>query len=151
MRVLGAQYGTVSDIEIMWMVINGLGLAFSLYNLFENWKDFNSASKVRARNGRYVLALTAVKIELARTLILTILLTLGILSMTLPDAPTSMLTTQQLLITIVFKWGLMLSAALISYQSYLNREARKRVLDIEYGRVPDPPPVVVHDPGAEMP
>lgn len=151
MRILGAQYGTVSDIEIMWMVINGLGLSFSLYNLWENWKDFNSASKVRTRNGRYVLALAAVKIELARTLILTILLTLGVLSMTLPDTPTDLLTTQQLLITIFFKWGLMVSAALIAYQSYLNREARKRVLDVEYGRDPAPPPMVVVEPGAETP
>lgn len=131
---LAAQYGTISDIEILWTLIAGSGLIFSLYNIREALRDRRAIVESNIGNGRKKIAGHALRNEAARALIQVIFLVIGILTMTYadpatinPDQPWNLT-----LISIVFRWGLIFSAILISLKSFwsfqLRRELRKDAL-----------------------
>lgn len=127
LNIIGAQYGTVSDIEVVWTALAGFGLAFSLFNLRDAWHDY-SALGVLA-NGRRGIAVLSIKMEATRTVIQAIFFTIGISAMTIPDAPDQLhQPTKLIVLSILFRWGLVISAILIFYQSYANYQLRRQLL-----------------------
>jgi hypothetical protein len=84
---LAAQYGTVSDVELVWTIIATVGAGFSIYNLRDALKDRAALKRLHNRNGRWLLANFAIRAEAARLAIQLIFLTIGILAMLIVDAP----------------------------------------------------------------
>lgn len=125
MSVLVAAYwGRISDIEIAFTLISLGGLWFSFYNLRDAYWDRRAIEG--ERNGRAAIAQVAMRVEIARFVILLILASLGITAMTLREVPDVIDQPWNLvLIGILFRWGLIFVALLVLYQSVENRRLRQ--------------------------
>lgn len=140
MFIIAAQYGTISDIEIMFGLIALFGLIFSLYNVREAQEDIGYLRERNIGNGRMKIAVFARRAEIARATIQSIFVMLAIMAMLFPDQPS--LPNEPLKLVIyrfLFVWGLMISAALLSLKSYWNWHLRRELLD-EGSRDNDPAP-----------
>jgi hypothetical protein len=137
---LAAQYGTVSDVELVWTIIATVGAGFSIYNLRDALKDRAALKRLHNRNGRWLLANFAIRAEAARLAIQLIFLTIGILAMLIVDAP-DQLHQPPLIVAlgIVFRWGLIVSALLLTLKSYWGYSLRRTLLS----------PQVMADPNSE--
>lgn len=123
--MLAAAYGSVSDIEIFWVVLVFCGLLFSLYNVKEARADQKALKEAGVANGRGKIAQFAVRSEMARTAIQLIFLTIGILAMFLAETPDSLDQPWHLTaIGFAFRWGLITAAALITLKSYWSWRLR---------------------------
>jgi hypothetical protein len=132
LNLLAAQYGSISDIEIVWTLIAGIGLAFSIFNVREAFADRAALKLAGVKNGRKMIADEGLLQELARTVIQAIFLTIGLLAMTYPDPPdVSDRPWNLVLIGIVFRWGLIISASLIMLKSFGAWRLRRRLNDIQ--------------------
>lgn len=129
MSWVAAGYGTVSDIEVAWVLLNLAGILLSSYNVRGAWLDRQAATRLApATNGRRRLARTQERVELARFAIQTILLVIGVGAMLLPDAMARDLPTRYVVYGAVFRWGMISVAVLVAYQSWENF-ALRRYLD----------------------
>jgi hypothetical protein len=122
--MLGAAYGTVGDIEIMWTLIAVIGLGFGAFNLRDAWCDRKFLIANDIHNGRRVIANYAIRAEIARIIIQTIFTVAGILAMILPEPPRATSVDTAVVIGAVIRWGFIVSGALILFKSvdaYLTR------------------------------
>lgn len=138
--VLAAQYGSVSDIEIVWTLIALFGLGFAIWNFFDavaGYRDLGARL-----NGLRQTAVASIKLEATRVVIQTIFVLIGVLAMTLKDPSNSLHQPWRvLLLGAVFRWGLVISAGLVMYQSYINFEIRRLMRAYAYDNAaPDPAP-----------
>lgn len=126
--ILGENYGSVSDIEIVWVLLTGLALIFSLYNMWASILDYRYLRLLHLPpNGRKDQAEGTIIAETARTMILLIFLSIGIIAMTLPEAPPNLdIPRNQEIASILIRWGLIASAVLIAVQSVNNARIRRR-------------------------
>lgn len=136
--LLAAQYGSVSDIELVWTLLALAGLSFSVYNVREAAADLGALKRSGERNGRMLLARMTVRSEVARMAIQLIFLTIGIGAMTLQDAQNqSQLPFRVALVSFLIQWGLIFASALISLKSYWAYSMRSQ-LKTHYGDPQDP-------------
>lgn len=121
-------YGTVSDIEIVWVGLASVGVGFTLYNMISAYKDMRYLMGLKLPpNGRRDLAVSTVLVEAMRLICLLIFIAIGIAAMTLPEIPPDLqIPTNQLVIGILIRWGLILASILIILQSILNAAIRRR-------------------------
>lgn len=133
--MIAASYGTVSDIEVVWTAIATAGVVFSFYNLRASLQDLRAI--VNLTNGRRVVAKTQMKLEVSRVIIQCIFIAIGILAMLVPEAPDQLdQPLRYILLGLIFRWGLIISAFLVTYQSYINLRARqdlRHMLEASYG------------------
>ena len=123
-----AAYGSVSDIEIVWTAVALIGGAFSIYNVRDAIKDVR-ALPTNVQNGRRIVAWASLRVEMARLTIQTIFAVIGFLAMLVPEVPDSTeLPTAQAVAGAAFRMGLLLSGALLAYQSMENRRMRTLLL-----------------------
>lgn len=123
-RLLAAQYGTVSDIEIVWTLIAACGLVFAIFNLNEAFKDWRELGP--RLNGLRQIASLSLKLEATRVVIQSIFVAIGLMAMTLKDPPDQLdLPWRVVAVTAMFRWGLVTSALLVMYQSFANFQARR--------------------------
>jgi hypothetical protein len=126
MSFVAAGYGTVADIEIAWTLIAVFGAALSVTNVRDALADLRATGHLRALNGRRTIAVTGLKVEIARLSIQLIFTLIGLLAMLVDDPPpVTMLPWELAVLGIVFRWGLILSAVLVLYQSIENRRLRQ--------------------------
>jgi hypothetical protein len=126
--ILGASYGSIEDIEILWTLIALVGLFFALFNLKESLVDRKSIKSLNITNGRAKIAKTGLKSEVARVIKQLIFLAIGVIAMSLPGVEYHTLTWSQLLINIAIRWGLITASFLTTYQSYLYYKLRRDLL-----------------------
>jgi hypothetical protein len=136
LTVLAAAYGSVSDIELLFIAIAGFGLFFSFFNIREAIGDIKAlkaidADQIDNYEARLILAKATLKAEIARGIIQLVFLSLGAMAAFTPEAPPQILTTFQTVFGFVFRWGLTLSAALIAYKSYLTKHTRDVIKNID--------------------
>ena len=132
MSFLAAQYGTVSDIELVWTIIALVGIIFSGFNVYNAILDRKALAKLPVRNGRWLLASFALRAELARMAILLIFFSIGIGAMLLQDPPSQLtLPTVQVVVGTIFRWGLVISALLITLKSYWAYELRNTLMSAD--------------------
>jgi hypothetical protein len=124
--MIAASYGSVSDIEVVWTMIATIGLVYAALNLRSAFLDMRALGGFR--NGRYVIATTSVKLELTRIIIQSVFATIGIFAMTLPDVPQDSLPTKLVIFGAIFRWGLIICAVCVAYQSFVNHQVRKALL-----------------------
>lgn len=130
MNILGEAYGTISDIEIFWVLMTSVALAFSLYNTWEAIQDyrfFRKQVQSPTVNGRQDQATGTIVAEVSRTVILLIFLSIGIGAMIIPEPPHNLeLPLDQRIVSALIRWGLILSAILILLQTLNNARIRRR-------------------------
>jgi hypothetical protein len=127
MSLLGAAYGSVSDIEIFWTLMALAGGVLSGYNLKESWEDMRVLRAHNIEDGRWLIARYSFRAELARLIIQSINFTIGVFAMTFPEPPP---TTEPLKTTIfrfLFTWGFITSASLLALKSYWNFSLRRNL------------------------
>lgn len=122
--LLAAAYGSVSDIELLWTLIALVGAGFSLYNVRDALKDYNSLGA--DPNGKRELASVAVKTEAGRLVVQCIFVAIGIAAMFVPEVPAAV--EQPLSIEIVgflVRWGIIASSVILTWKSYLVWRLRR--------------------------
>lgn len=136
LAVLSAAYGSVSDIEILLVIIAALGLVFSLYNFVQSLKDWRFLNDKGAKDHgprydpRMVVAWNALRSELARALIQVYFLTLGTFAMFLAEVPPEHhQATRIVVFGFIFRCGFIAASLLLSLKSYWSYQIRKRVLE----------------------
>lgn len=141
--MIAAQYGDVSDIEVVWTLIALAGFLLSIYNVRHAQRDRVWLRNLHADpNGRGKIATTQLCLELSRGVVQLIFVTIGVLAMLVPDARQTDLPLVYVLLGAFFRWGLIVSASLITWQSYLNYRLRVTLAEIYSRPQPseEPPP-----------
>jgi len=128
LSLLAASYGTVSDIELIWTLIAIVGLFFSLHNFKQSHEDLKFLRENGIGNGRVIIARFAMRAEAARALIQMIFITIGISAMFLEEADQGALPLKFIIFGAIFRWGLIISAGLLTYKSYLAYEVRRALI-----------------------
>ncbi len=126
---VAAQYWRISDIEIVWTLIASVGFVFSIYNFQDALGDYRAASTIM--NGRREVAILGLKMELCRMVIQAIFILIGLAAMTIADPPDQLARPWNLtLLSILFRWGMVISALLVLYMSYSNFRVRRILLHL---------------------
>lgn len=130
--MLAAQYGTISDIEIIWIALALFGLFYSTRNALEANKDCKTLKRAGVRNGRRKIALTVRFQDAARAAIHSIFATIGFLAALLPDPPNQLnLPWKQQVVSVLIRWGLIFGSAILVAQSFASNRLRKELLERE--------------------
>lgn len=136
-NLIAAQYGTVSDIEIVWTLIALFGASFALYNWREASADLRALKVAGTKNGRLLLASTNRVMESIRVVVQTIFLTIGLLAMTIPDRPDARLDNRIEITAFLIRWGIITASGLIAFKSFLAFRLRNELKE-SYGDPQDP-------------
>lgn len=123
---LAAAISTLSDIEALWIGVAAIGALVTAVNLVDSIQDKHSLTKKNIRNGRRLIANVTLLNESTRILIHLIFLAIGVLAATLPDAPSSIPATQQV-ISFLIRWGLITASVLLVTQSVSLRLMRRKL------------------------
>jgi len=140
--LIAAAYGSVSDIEILLVLISSIGLAFSIFNLRESWGDWRFLKNLGKTDygsnydPRMVVAINGLRSEVARTIIQTIYLSLGIFALFIPENH-AILPLKLQIFGFLFRWGFIAASILLTLKSYWGYQIRHRVLE-HYGFEDDP-------------
>ena len=126
--ILGAAYGSVSDIEIFWTLIATLGLCFSFYTIREASGDWLTIRDSGIGNGRKLLARSTLLSEWGRAVVQSIFLVIGVLAMFTPEAPNASEGPWYVVaIRVLITWGLISSSILISGNTALSFYTRRQL------------------------
>lgn len=126
--MIAANYGSIADIEIVWTLVAVAGAGFSLFNVNDAIKDVRYARDTPG-NGSRIVAWASLRVESARLVIQLIYALIGVFAMLLPEIPDQLdQPWDQVAIGAAIRWGLLLSGALIFYQSVENRRMRVLLL-----------------------
>ena len=128
--MIAAQYGTVGDIEILWVLIATFGLGFALWNYRDAVKDYRALKSIEAINGRMLLARAQKWQDGIRAMIHCIFILIGALAMFIPDSSVVDTSSPAFWIGIAVRWGLIFGAILLVVQSVIARVVRSKVMDI---------------------
>ena len=129
--IVAAQYGTVSDIEILWVVIAIIGFLVSAWNFWQAHLDCRALKTMKEPNGRRLIAKASRFQDATRMSVHAIFITIGLLAMTQKDVNNELLTDTQLALRFSITWGLVLGAVLLVTQSMVARNLRIRLLSDE--------------------
>jgi hypothetical protein len=126
--IAGAAYGSVSDIEVAWVLIALVGAVFAFFNLREAHNDKVRLRRLGIANGRHLLARTNFIAESTRLTKQIIFAVIGLLAFFVPEAPDTLdLPAVQAAIRFAITWGLILASVLTTYQSYLAFKVRREL------------------------
>lgn len=127
--LIGASYGTVGDIEIMWCFIALVGLGFSLYNVREAKRDYDALRITRtATNGKWVIASTTLWVEVIRVAIQLVFLSIGAVAMWLPQPHTDVQPLSFTVAGAIIQWGIIATSLLVTAQAVLTTRMREQLL-----------------------
>ena len=128
--MLGAAYGTFSDIEILWVLIALVGLVYSSMNAREAYADRQFIRDHSIINGRSLVANSIYFTELSRAVIQLIFLAVGVIAMTIPEIPPEAdVPTNIKIFGFIFRWGLIASSVLLTFKAFLANRVRKALLE----------------------
>lgn len=125
--MLAVSYGTVSDIEILITLIALVGIVFGVYNIRDAWKDRRKIVIAKVFNGRRLIANFAVRGEIARVYMQSVFAALGLLAMTLPEAPVQNQPLKIVIFGAIFRWGLISVTAVCLFKSIDSWRVRRAV------------------------
>ena len=122
-------HGNVSDIEILWTFLAIIGLAFSFHNVSESRKDLDVLRERGIRNGRWKIAMTALKAEVGRGIIQFIFMLIGIMAMLYPEPPAQIDSFKLSIYRFIFQWGFIASSVILVLKSYWNYQLRRELIE----------------------
>lgn len=125
--MIAAAYGSVSDIEIVWTVIAAVGLLFSAFTLGAARGDRRALIDAGIKNGRRKVALYTVLAETTRAIKQVIFLLIGGALMFVEEMPPRGVPLSLQIVGFAIRWGLILSSALTTLQSYLAFRLRREI------------------------
>lgn len=127
--VIAAQYGTVSDIEIMWTLLAAVSVIFGIFNYVDARADRAAARLSKVQNGRKVIANFAVYNELLRLGAQSIFVLIGVLAMLVPNRENvTSLPWQTIAVSAAVTWGIIIASGLLMAQSVYSYFIRKQLL-----------------------
>lgn len=126
--LLAASYGTVSDIEILWVIIALIGLLFSVVNGVDAFRDKTALTEKGISNGRAKIAKVQEFQEWGRAVFQMIAGSIGLVAMLLPAPPNVHLPLKQAIAEQLVQWGLIACSAIVTLQSYMSNHVRKELL-----------------------
>lgn len=128
--MIAAQYGSVSDIEIIWVLIALCGVAVSSWNYWQAREDEKALKMLRVPvNGKMRIANTAKTQDAIRITIHGIFALIGFAAMTTVDTPNqSDLPWNIILIQFTITYGLIFGSALLVLGSLLAANLRRDLL-----------------------
>lgn len=113
---------TITLLELIWVIINVIGLFFTMWESWEAYKDIQYL-KASGKNGfRKLVAKSALFGDVGRAFVMWLFFALGIDAMTQPN-PAAPLTFQYVFYVSVF----ILSAVILVVKSYEIRRTRYKV------------------------
>lgn len=128
--MLAAQYGTVGDIEIMWVVCASIGFILATWNFIDATRDVSALKVIpTGANGRMTLARAQQAQDGIRMMIHAIFILIGALAMTIPDNSDPDPSSTSFWLGLAIRWGLLTGAVLLVIQSLIARFVRYRVID----------------------
>ncbi len=127
---VAAQYGTVGDIEILWVLIATFGLGFALWNYRDAVKDCRALKEIETINGRMLLARAQKWQDGIRAIIHCIFILIGALAMMIPETGSTDTSSPAFWIGVSVRWGLIFGAILLVVQSVIARVVRSKVIDL---------------------
>jgi hypothetical protein len=125
--IVGAAYGPVSDIEILWTLLAVVGVVAASFGLRDAVRDrrWLHDQDPPANGLRETMALQRIRDEAGRVFVHGVFGTIGVLAMTIPEAPNQLdLPWNVTLATALVRWGLIACALVLTTQSLLNRRDR---------------------------
>lgn len=125
--MLGAAYGSVSDIEIVWSVLSLIGMLFAGGNFFYAHRNMVALERQGIVNGRHILARLFRATAAMRFSVQTIFLTIGVLAATSPELTTPV-PIHATITGAVIRWGLILASGILVFREIIEAAARKRLL-----------------------
>lgn len=128
--IVAAEYGTIGDIEIAWVLIAACGFGFALHNYIDAAKDCRALTIQGIYNGRMLLARAQKWQDGIRMCIHSIFMIIGMLAMFIPDNMVVDTSEPAFWIGIAVRWGLLIGAALLVAQSTIARLVRFRVMEL---------------------
>lgn len=134
--ILGAGYGTVSDIEIVWIIISTVGFGFACWNATQAWGDRKYLESAGIRNGRWAVARLATFTESGRAYVQLFFMSIGLIAMHHPDPPASGAGWLSQAETVFARWGFISCAAVICAKSIYTFQVRKQLIEEEGRKVP---------------
>lgn len=126
--MLAAGYGTISDIEVVWVLIALVGVLFGIFNTTDAIEDREAVDRKKLANGRKLFADSAVYIEYMRLAVQIIFLVIGVAIMTIPDPPSTPQTVKIVVISAIVRWGLISASAILLAKSIYTYFVRKQLL-----------------------
>lgn len=123
--MINAAYGSVSDVEILWVLVALVGLVYSILNILDARGDKEYLDTHNIQNGRRALAKYQLIAEYLRAAIQLIFAMIGLAAMTLPEVPNSAhLPRHELIIRVLLTYGLIAASIMLSIKSYLGYRVR---------------------------
>lgn len=122
--MIGASYGNVEDIEVLWSLVALIGLVYSLINVQEGRKDMRWLDVNSIFNGRRTLAKFQLAAEGLRAFVQGVFLLIGVLEMFIPGNVVSNGSWSVVAISASVRWGLLLASVALTVKSYLGKRVR---------------------------
>lgn len=126
--IIGASYGNVSDIEIIWVLLAGFGVLFSSFNFKESNKDIKALRGAGIENGRLILAKGARFQDGCRAIVHSIFLAIGVSVLFLPESDLAGQSLPVVMITLLVRWGLIIGAAILVLQTFISYRIRRDII-----------------------
>lgn len=126
--LLAAAFGTLSDIEALWIVIAVTSAIVTGFNLWDALLDRRALLAANIRNGRRIVSNVTIFTESTRIIIHLIFLSIGLLVAFLPEPPAEVdLPIEQDIARILLRWGLITASLILMAQSITLRWMRKKL------------------------
>jgi hypothetical protein len=126
---LFAQYGTVSDIEILWLVVASIGALFAGWNALDAHKDCKALDLANIHNGRRLVARATRAQDALRFCVHLIFVSIGIMACILSDPPDRLEQPwQNVVIQVLVTWGLITAAVILMIGTAIGRYSRYELL-----------------------
>jgi hypothetical protein len=125
--MVGAGYGPISDIEILWTAIASFGFGFAVMSGLAAIQDFKFLQRAEIFNGRRSIAKLGIFNELGRAYIQAVFVMVGIYAATNPEPPPDLLDTNDKILQAFVRWGFVTAAAMTAAKSFATWQVLRKL------------------------
>lgn len=123
----GLNGGTLSGLELLWILVALIGAAITTYNTVHAHGDYQYVKHNNISNGRRIVARTAYWTEAMRLVIQVIFLIIGVMAAFIPDPSSYGLPLKSIVIGYFIRVGLIVSSILLTVKSEMLRRMRRAI------------------------
>lgn len=125
--MLGAAYGSVGDIEIMWTLLAASGIILAILGIREARQDGKALRALGIKNGRRLLTRASIWSEYCRLAIQAIFFSIGVYAMWLPQPQNLDLPIKYRAFNALFTWGIITAEVLLLFKTSLGFYVRRKL------------------------
>lgn len=124
--MIAAAYGTVSDIEIMWTLISAVGFLLASYSAMDAHREYRMFKELGSSNGLGILAKSWRLTAVVSLVVQAIFTSIGIISMTIPEAPPGSTPWNITFAGFLVRWGLITASLLLTFREAVIMNRRRQ-------------------------